>query len=138
MNKAIDAWIQQAEARVADGSGVSTADLKALRALTSDEQQHLLYMWVDSDHVDSGVISWNYFGPFASEYRFNPKNECPYKNVKAAMADGWRVVSFPPVEYPLENAHTHLGHEFVLERFYPPGEGLPNTPHGQRQEEVVE
>ncbi len=49
------------------------------------------------------------------------------------MADGWRVVSFPTVEYPLENAHNQLGFEFILEHYFRPGEGLDFTPHGQRR-----
>ena len=59
-------------------------------------------------------------------------NECPYENVKAAMADHWRVISFPAVEYPLDDAHNQLGHEFILERYFVPGEGLAQTPHGKR------
>jgi hypothetical protein len=136
MAHTIDAWLQQAEARVASGAGISAEDLQELRALIRGGQQHLLYIWANADHVEADVISWNYFGPFESEYRFDPKHECPYKNVKAAMADGWRVISFPPVEYPLDNAHTHLGHEFILERFFSSGEGLPYTPHGGRRQEV--
>lgn len=101
-------------------------------------QQHLLYIWANADLVTADVISWNYFGPFDAEYQFDPRHECPYGNIREAMADGWRVVSFPKVEYPLENTHNQLGHEFILERFYPPGAGLPNTPHGARKTEPAQ
>ncbi|MBM3264742.1 MAG: hypothetical protein FJY97_15140 [candidate division Zixibacteria bacterium] len=137
MEKAVDVWLEQAEARIAEGGRITETDLRTLADMLRGRQQHLLYVWADSDHVESGVISWNYFGPFSSEYRFDPKNECPYKNVKTAMADGWRIVSFPAVEYPLHNAHTQLGHQFILERFFSPGEGLPITPHGARKPEVA-
>lgn len=98
-------------------------------------QQHLLYIWANADLITADVISWNYFGPFDAEYQFDPRHECPYGNIREAMADGWRVVSFPKVEYPLENTHNQLGHEFILERFYPPGAGLSHTPHGARKTE---
>ena len=129
----IESWLNQAEMNLSNGSGVSTEDLQTLRALIRGEQQHLLYIWANADLVAADVISWNYFGPFDSEFMFDPKNECPYKNVKEAMADGWRVISFPDIEYPLDNAHTHLGHEFILERFFASGEGLDYTPHGARK-----
>ncbi|MXY49684.1 MAG: hypothetical protein F4Y38_10400 [Gemmatimonadetes bacterium] len=83
------------------------------------------------------MISWNYFGPFDAEYQFDPRHECPYCNIKEALADGWRIISFPKVEYPLENTHNQLGHEFILERFFPPGGGLPHTPHGARKQETA-
>lgn len=133
MASSIDAWMRQSEEKIANGPGVSLEDLQQLHTLLKGEQQHLLYIWSAQDHVDSNVIAWNYFGPFDSEYRFDPKNECPYENVKAAMADGWRAISFPAIEYPLDNAHNQLGHEFILERYFSPGEGLAQTPHGQRQ-----
>lgn len=135
MSTTIDTWLRQAEEKIAAGAGVSVEDLQHLRTLLKGEQQHLLYIWLSEDRVDAGVIAWNYFGPFESEYRFDPKNECPYKNVKEAMADGWRVISFPTVEYPLDNAHNQLGHEFILERYFRPGDGLTQTPHGQRIQE---
>lgn len=94
--------------------------------------------WVDRAErkITADVISWNYFGPFDAEYQFDPRHECPYGNVREAMADRWRIISFPAVEYPLENSHNQLGHEFVLERFFPPGAGLPHTPHGARKQDA--
>lgn len=134
MASTIEAWLRQAEGKIASGEVVSAEDIQTLRRLLGvEKQQHLLYIWADADRVDAGVIGWNYFGPFSSEYGFDPKHECPYKSVKEAMTDGWRVISFPDVEYPIENAHTWLGHEFILERFFYTGEGLPQTPHGQRR-----
>ena len=133
MTSAIDGWIRQSQEKILSGAGVTLQDLDALRDLQNGEQQHLLYIWAEQDRIDAGVIAWNYFGPFDSEFRFDPKNECPYASAAAAMADGWRVVSFPGVEYPLENAHNQLGFEFILERYFQPGEGLDFTPHGQRQ-----
>lgn len=130
----VEAWFRQAEATIARGEAVSAEAIQALRRLLDGErQQHLLYIWAEADRVDAGVIGWNYFGPFESEYGFDPKHECPYKNVKAAMADGWRVIAFPSIEYPTENTHTQLGHEFILERFFSQGDGLTYTPHGHRR-----
>ncbi|MDE2848409.1 MAG: hypothetical protein OXO51_17030 [Gemmatimonadota bacterium] len=100
-------------------------------------QQHLLYIWANADQITADVISWNYFGPFDAEYQFDPRHECPYRNIKEALADGWRIISFPKVEYPLENSHNQLGHEFILERFFPPGGGLPHTPHGARKQDTA-
>lgn len=100
-------------------------------------QQHLLYIWANADLITADVISWNYFGPFDADYQFDPRHECPYRNIKEALADGWRIVSFPKVEYPLENTHNQLGHEFILERFFPPGCGLPHTPHGARKPDTA-
>lgn len=100
---------------------------------SGEPQQHLLYIWANADLITADVIAWNYFGPFDAEYQFDPRHECPYANIREAMADSWRIVSFPAVEYPLENTHNQLGHEFILERFFPPGEGLPLTPHGARR-----
>lgn len=133
MTSPIDSWIRQSEEKVSNGEGVSLQDLRELSAMRDAGQQHLLYIWADQDRVDAGVISWNYFGPFKSEFHFDPKNECPYENVVAAMADGWRVVSFPATEYPMENAHNQLGFEFILERYYQSGAGMDHTPHGKRQ-----
>ena len=133
MAGSIERWVNRAESNIADGVGVSREDLEELKAMTREPQQHLLYIWANADHIPAGVISWNYFGPFDAEHQFDPRHECPYRNVKEAMADGWRVVSFPAIEYPLENTHNQLGHEFILERYYPPGEGLPHTPHGARK-----
>lgn len=128
----VESWIIQAESAISDGRGVTSEALDQLRQLLQDPQQHLLYIWARADTVDADVVAWNYFGPFKSQFLFDPKNECPYASVKAAMGDGWRVVSFPVVEYPVDNAHNQLGHEFILERFFPPGEGLAQTPHGHR------
>jgi hypothetical protein len=136
MAESVETWLARAEARLAEGIPISRQDIQELANLMKGRQQHLLYIWAASDHVESGVISWNYFGPFDSEYNFDPKNECPYKNVREAMTDGWRVISFPSVEYPLNNAHNQLGHEFILERYFPAGDGLPHTPHGVRKQEV--
>ncbi len=131
-----EAWLNQAEERIADGSGVTAEDLRTLRTLLKGVQQHLLYIWTREERVDSDVVGWNYFGPFKSEFNFDPKNECPYKSVRDAMADGWRTISFPSVEYPMDNAHNQLGHGFILERYFPTGEGLDVTPHGQRKDLV--
>jgi hypothetical protein len=128
----IESWLDRAESRLSTGVGISTEDLQELRTLIHGAQQHLLYIWANADLITADVISWNYFGPFESEGVFDPKNECPYKNVKEAMVDGWRVISFPDIEYPVDNAHTHLGHEFIMERFFAPGDGLEHTPHGKR------
>lgn len=133
MTTAITAWISQSSQNIASGQSVSQEDLDQLSTLMAGQQQHLLYIWGAEDRIDAKIIAWNYFGPFESEYRFDPKNECPYADVKKAMADGWRVISFPSIEYPLENAHNQLGHEFILERIFQAGEGLLNTPHGQRK-----
>lgn len=130
----VEAWLRQAEENITGGAAVSAEDIQTLRELLKGERrQHLLYIWAEADRVDAGVIGWNYFGPFDSEYGFDPKHECPYKSVKAAMADGWRVIAFPGIEYPLDNAHTQFGHEFILERFFYSGDGLSYTPHGQRR-----
>jgi hypothetical protein len=133
MAASITAWIRQSEQKINQGESITLEDLGALEGLAKGKQQHLLYIWANLDRIDAGVISWNYFGPFDSEYGFDPKNESPYAHVKAAMADGWRVISFPTVEYPLDNAHNQLGFEFILERFYAPADGLDQTPHGKRQ-----
>lgn len=133
MASKIESWLDQAEDKLTAGSDISAEDLRTLRALVVGEQQHLLYIWASQDLVSADVIAWNYFGPFESEFAFDPKNECPYKHVKEAMADGWRVISFPSIEYPLNNAHTQLGHEFILERYFSEGEGLDVTPHGARK-----
>jgi len=77
MSNTIDTWIHQAEQKIASGTAISRKDLQELRTLRKGEQQHLLYIWGADDRVDSAAISWNYFGPFDSEYRFDPKNELP-------------------------------------------------------------
>ena len=133
MSASIEAWLSQAREKLAQGAALAAQDLDALDTLLQGQQQHLLYIWSAEDRVEAHIISWNYFGPFDSQYRFDPKNECPYPNVKTAMADGWRVISFPAIEYPLDNAHNQLGFQFVLERYYTPGQGLAHTPHGKRQ-----
>ncbi len=127
-----ETWINEAEARISDGTGITMDALKELRRVLRDTQQHLLYIWSAADSVNTDVLAWNYFGPFETERKFDPKNECPYDSVRQAMADGWRVVSFPSVEYPMDNAHNQLGHEFILERYFANGDGLPETPHGKR------
>ena len=132
MTTAIDGWIRQSQEKILSGASVTLQDLDALRDLQNGEQQHLLYIWAEQDRIDSGVIAWNYLAPSTASSA-STQNECPYASAAAAMADGWRVVSFPGVEYPLENAHNQLGFEFILERYFQPGEGLDFTPHGQRQ-----
>ena len=138
MANSICTWLRQSEQKLSAGQAITMEDLGALNALTGEKQQHVLYIWASQDRLDAGVIAWNYFGPFDSEYQFDPKNKCPYLHVKEAMADGWRVISFPTVEYPLDNAHTQLGCEFILERFYIPGDGLAETPHGKRVDILME
>ena len=136
MAEKIEGWVSRAETNIAAGVGVSLADLEELKALAGEPQQHLLYIWANADLITADVLSWNYFGPFDAEYQFDPRHACPYRNIKEAMADGWRIISFPAVEYPLENTHNQLGHEFILERFFPPGGGLPHTPHGARKQDT--
>ena len=64
MTTAIDGWIRQSQEKILSGAGVTLQDLDALRDLQGGDQQHLLYIWADQDRIDSGVIAWNYFGPF--------------------------------------------------------------------------
>ncbi len=136
MTGTIEGWVTRAEKKITSGVGVSLEDLDELKTMAGEPRQHLLYIWANADLITAEVISWNYFGPFDGEYQFDPRHECPYGNVKEAMADGWRIISFPAVEYPLENSHNQLGHEFVLERFFAPGVGLPHTPHGARKQDA--
>lgn len=87
------------------------------RAADRDRRQCLLYVQASHTHVASPILG---MGLVAHDGRQLPSDPArwPYGSVLEAMADGWRIISFPDLGRlgdPLRPVG--LGCEFILEKW---------------------
>lgn len=81
--------------------------------------QDLLYLHATKFSPDSPLIAMSLYE--GGQQKPVPENadEWPYQTVLEAVADGWRIVSFPEMSFLTTNdEELHgLGHLFILERY---------------------
>ena len=126
MTTAIDGWIRQSQEKILSGAGVTLQDLDALRDLQSGEQQHLLYIWAEQDRIDAGAHRVELLRPLRQRVplRSQKRMSVCQRGLPAMAGMGWRVVSFPGVEYPLENAHKPTRIRVYLRALFPARRGV--------------
>jgi hypothetical protein len=115
--QAIDAWIETARQKLERGA-LSAEDLDLLQAtvrtLAAKTQQRLLYLYPSEPSVEAHLLAWREY-PGIMENVTRP--EPPYRNVLAALADGWQVVHFPDIAAPIDDRETDMiGFEFILHK----------------------
>ncbi|MSR81648.1 MAG: hypothetical protein EXS58_01820 [Candidatus Latescibacteria bacterium] len=100
---------------------LSETDLAHLGTLIVSAQpqlQSLLYLQLRNTNPGSQVLGMSQFeGGKMMEPPADPK-DWPYQSALAAIADGWRVVSFPNLALLMHEAIPQtLGCEFILEKW---------------------
>ena len=91
-----------------------------LRALASERRrtQDLLYLQAGNTSPLSQVHGISLFAGGRQVPMPRSPSEWPYRRVIDAVADGWRIVSFPNHALLLDEERTYgLGCEFILERW---------------------
>jgi hypothetical protein len=83
-------------------------------------RQNLLVLYLANSSPDSRSVSWAWYcGTGSAPDLPGEASEPPYPSVVAAMKDGWRIISFPPIVQPWPGSEYQtalLRHEFVLEK----------------------
>jgi len=99
-----------------------------LEQLADGEPKHqdLLYLQVNSDYPGShphGARTDSVVGMMImengdiSEGPADP-DDWPYKSIKDALDDGWRIIKFPEMALLMDESRTYgLGSEFILEKW---------------------
>ncbi|MDP6113302.1 MAG: hypothetical protein QGF00_26150 [Planctomycetota bacterium] len=104
-----------------DEDHVSAEDLQRLRQIIERPHrslQRLMYMHLTSLNPASTCVSYAIFEP-DGEYRpaISADAEMPYKNVLAALADGWQVLQAPDPRLPFDDHEMDiLGYQFILQK----------------------
>ena len=86
-------------------------------------RQQVLFLWLASSALDSGVVGWAFHDGTAGAGP-QPADDPPYGTGVAALVDGWRLIQVSPLLPPLpghERETSFLKHEFVFERLVEPG-----------------
>ena len=85
---------------------------------TNSQRQSLLYLQLRNTNPGSQVMGMSLFvGGKMVEPPADPK-DWPYQSVLAAIAEGWRVISFPNLALLMnETIPQTLGCEFILEKW---------------------
>jgi len=81
--------------------------------------QNLLYLHASTFSPDSQVIGMTLYEGGKQKHISEKADEWPYQTVLEAVADGWRIVSFPEMSLlTTSDDELHgLGHLFILERY---------------------
>ena len=84
-------------------------------------RQKLLVLYTGNSAPDTRVVAWSLWDGTGASQSHEPQQnpQPPYATVLDAMRDGWRVISFPPVQPPMvgrEYEVDYLKFEFVLEK----------------------
>jgi len=99
-----------------------------LEQLADGEPKHqdLLYLQVNNDYpgphpygarTDSVVGMMIMENGDVSEGPADP-DDWPYKSIKDALDDGWRIIKFPEMALLMDESRTYgLGSEFILEKW---------------------
>ena len=100
---------------------LNEADLSHLSSLLENarpQRQSLLYLQLRNTNPGSQVVGMSQFAEGKMvEPPADPK-DWPYQSALAAIAEGWRVVSFPNLALLMDEAIPHtLGCEFILEKW---------------------
>ena len=118
----IDQWIEQAKARLSDGT-LWPQDLEKLREVLRGGKfrQRLLYLHASTPHIGSQLVAACVHEPRKEDgavATLDPmKEELPYKSVHDAICDGWQVIHFPLQKAPFDDREIDiLGYEFVLQK----------------------
>ena len=81
-------------------------------------KQELLYLQCHNTSPGSQAIGMTIVRDGRVEDGPSDPRQWPYQNVLAAIADGWRVISFPNLALMTDDQKTFgLGCEFILERW---------------------
>jgi hypothetical protein len=81
-------------------------------------KQELLYLQCHNTSPDSQAIGMMMVRNGQLDQGPADASQWPYQNVLAALADGWRVISFPNLALMTDDRKTFgLGCEFILERW---------------------
>lgn len=116
----INGWIAAARTK----GNVTGKDLDALEALISQGnrpalRQRLLYLTSSGMSTLSLVVATEFREPTreANVTKLSPKPELPYRSVHDAIVDGWRVISFPNRDAPVDDREVNVwGYQFILEK----------------------
>ncbi len=82
------------------------------------KSQDLLYLQCRGTSPDSQAIGMMMVRNGMIEQGAANADQWPYQNVLAAIADGWRVISFPNLALMMDDSTTFgLGCEFILEKW---------------------
>jgi hypothetical protein len=85
---------------------------------SSPRQQELLYLQCYNTSPDSQAIGMMMVRDGKLQQGPADAKQWPYQNVLSAIADGWRVISFPNLALMTDDTKTFgLGCEFILERW---------------------
>ena len=99
-------------------SRLRAAFVSASSAAGSEGQQELLYLQCQNTSPDSQAIGMMMVRDGQMDQGPSDASQWPYQNVLAAIADGWRVISFPNLALMTDDRKTFgLGCEFILERW---------------------
>ena len=115
----VEAWLQSADHKVANG-GLTSTDLTELkRALqAAAPRQRLLYLHTREPSLYAEVIGMAEHEPHdEGRDRLRTRTSWPYNCVHDAVKDGWFVVRFPEIRVPYDDYEVdYLGFEFVLQK----------------------
>lgn len=120
----IKTWVEKARGKI-KGAGVTEADLDELLALAAAPQrfkQRLLYLTAQGMNPYAPVLAATSVDPVEPPigHRLEPQPKMPYNSVFDAMADGWRIVSFPDANRESEDRELGVyGYLFILEKMEP-------------------
>jgi hypothetical protein len=114
LSSALDAWIEDAAAKLAAGE-LTPRDLEAVRGLAGmPPRQRLLYLHTREPSVRAEVIGW---AEHPGEDPGGLPAERPYPTVLAALEAGWRAIHFPQQLAPFDDRELDVvGYEFILEK----------------------
>jgi hypothetical protein len=99
-------------------SRLRSAFASAAGAGGSQPKQELLYLQCYNTSPDSQAIGMMMVRDGQLDQGPADASQWPYQNVLAALADGWRVISFPNLALMTDDRKTFgLGCEFILERW---------------------
>lgn len=117
----ITAWIEQARTKARAGA-LGESDLDALATIVRSGgtlRQRLLYLTANGMSTYALVIAADAREPVrkVAPPTLSPNPELPYRSVYDAILDGWRVISFPAQNAPIDDRQLHiLGYQFILEK----------------------
>ena len=95
-----------------------TAIIDAMPDQPNGRHQDLLYIQAQRSSIESAIQGYSLFingrrlpGPADPQ-------DWPYQTVKDALADGWRIISFPDMALMIDDQVSFgLGCEFILEKW---------------------
>jgi hypothetical protein len=119
LNESVHAWLETAQAHLANG-GISADDLEKLRQAlqAAAPRQRLLYLHAKGPSITAPIIGMAEHEPVAG-YKdlIRSRAEWPYNTVHDAIVDGWQVIHFPQQMTPFDDRELdYVGFEFILQK----------------------